>query len=120
MRPDPSLADLPLRPELIGEEPYGAPQLAVDVQLNVNENPFPPPPSRPFRRRPAPRKKPSNPLPRPLLMFERAAGAGVGCSGRCCCWHCWRCCYLVYELVPPASRCQAYHRWACQYSGIVQ
>ena len=42
MRPDPSLADLPLRPELIGEEPYGAPQLAVDVQLNVNENPFPP------------------------------------------------------------------------------
>ena len=42
MRPDPSLADLPLRPELIGEEPYGAPQLAVEVQLNVNENPFAP------------------------------------------------------------------------------
>ncbi|MDO5500675.1 MAG: histidinol-phosphate transaminase [Propionibacteriaceae bacterium] len=36
------LADLPLRPELVGEEPYGAPQLAVPVQLNVNENPYPP------------------------------------------------------------------------------
>ena len=42
MKPNPSLADLPLRPELIGEEPYGAPQLAVPVCLNVNENPFPP------------------------------------------------------------------------------
>lgn len=36
------LADLPLRPELVGEEPYGAPQLDVPVQLNVNENPYPP------------------------------------------------------------------------------
>lgn len=36
------LADLPLRPELVGEEPYGAPQLDVPVTLNVNENPFPP------------------------------------------------------------------------------
>ncbi|MCB0883177.1 MAG: histidinol-phosphate transaminase, partial [Propionibacteriaceae bacterium] len=36
------LADLPLRPELVGEEPYGAPQLDVPVMLNVNENPFPP------------------------------------------------------------------------------
>lgn len=42
MRPDPSLADLPLRPELVGEEPYGAPQLDVPVRLNVNENPYPP------------------------------------------------------------------------------
>ncbi|MFT4294862.1 MAG: histidinol-phosphate transaminase [Micropruina sp.] len=42
MKPNPSLADLPLRPELIGEEPYGAPQLDVPVCLNVNENPFPP------------------------------------------------------------------------------
>lgn len=37
-----SLSDLPLRPELVGEEPYGAPQLDVPVQLNVNENPYPP------------------------------------------------------------------------------
>ncbi|MBM7788551.1 histidinol-phosphate transaminase [Tenggerimyces flavus] len=34
--------DLPLRPELRGEEPYGAPQLDVPVLLNVNENPYPP------------------------------------------------------------------------------
>ncbi|GAA2105453.1 histidinol-phosphate transaminase [Microlunatus panaciterrae] len=40
----PTLADLPLRPELVGEEPYGAPQLEVAVQLNVNENPYPPGP----------------------------------------------------------------------------
>jgi histidinol-phosphate aminotransferase len=39
-----SLADLPLRPELVGEQPYGAPQLDVPVALNVNENPFPPGP----------------------------------------------------------------------------
>lgn len=42
MKPDPSLADLPLRPELVGEQPYGAPQLDVPVRLNVNENPYPP------------------------------------------------------------------------------
>ncbi|SDE22584.1 histidinol-phosphate transaminase [Auraticoccus monumenti] len=36
------LADLPLRPELRGEEPYGAPQLDVPHRLNVNENPYPP------------------------------------------------------------------------------
>lgn len=36
-----TLADLPLRPELVGEEPYGAPQLDVPVCLNVNENPYP-------------------------------------------------------------------------------
>jgi histidinol-phosphate aminotransferase len=33
---------LPLRPELVGQVPYGAPQLDVPVQLNVNENPYPP------------------------------------------------------------------------------
>ena len=32
----------PLRDELVGIEPYGAPQLDVPVQLNVNENPYPP------------------------------------------------------------------------------
>ncbi len=36
------LDDLPLRDELRGESPYGAPQLDVAVQLNVNENPYPP------------------------------------------------------------------------------
>jgi histidinol-phosphate aminotransferase len=34
----------PLRDELRGIEPYGAPQLDVPVQLNVNENPYPPGP----------------------------------------------------------------------------
>jgi histidinol-phosphate aminotransferase len=38
------LADLPLRPELRDESPYGAPQLDVVVALNVNENPYPPSP----------------------------------------------------------------------------
>ncbi|MGY4646159.1 histidinol-phosphate transaminase [Cellulomonas sp. URHB0016] len=33
---------LPLRPELAGVEPYGAPQLDVPHALNVNENPYPP------------------------------------------------------------------------------
>lgn len=33
---------LPLREELQGVEPYGAPQLDVPVTLNVNENPYPP------------------------------------------------------------------------------
>lgn len=37
-----TLDELPLRPELVGEEPYGAPQLDVPVCLNVNENPYPP------------------------------------------------------------------------------
>jgi histidinol-phosphate aminotransferase len=34
----------PLREELRGIEPYGAPQLDVPVALNVNENPYPPSP----------------------------------------------------------------------------
>lgn len=42
MKAAPVLAELPLRPELIGQEPYGAPQLDVPVRLNVNENPYPP------------------------------------------------------------------------------
>ena len=33
---------LPLREELRGIEPYGAPQLDLPVQLNVNENPYAP------------------------------------------------------------------------------
>ena len=36
------LADLPLRDDLRGKSPYGAPQLAVPVRLNTNENPHPP------------------------------------------------------------------------------
>jgi len=35
----------PLREELRGIEPYGAPQLDVPVLLNVNENPYPPSPA---------------------------------------------------------------------------
>lgn len=35
---------LPLRPDLAGLEPYGAPQLDVPHLLNVNENPYGPPP----------------------------------------------------------------------------
>ncbi|HET9187553.1 MAG TPA: histidinol-phosphate transaminase [Acidothermaceae bacterium] len=36
---------LPIRDDLRGETPYGAPQLDVAVALNVNENPYPPSPS---------------------------------------------------------------------------
>ncbi|OBK92672.1 histidinol-phosphate transaminase [Mycobacterium asiaticum] len=38
----PSLDDLPLRDDLRGKSPYGAPQLDVSVRLNTNENPHPP------------------------------------------------------------------------------
>ena len=38
------LDDLPLRADLRGKSPYGAPQLDVAVRLNTNENPYPPPP----------------------------------------------------------------------------
>lgn len=38
----PTLEDLPLRDDLRGKSPYGAPQLAVPVRLNTNENPHPP------------------------------------------------------------------------------
>ena len=33
--------DLPIRDELKGQSPYGAPQLDVPVLLNTNENPYP-------------------------------------------------------------------------------
>lgn len=41
---DVTLDDLPLRADLRGRSPYGAPQLDVAVRLNTNENPYPPPP----------------------------------------------------------------------------
>jgi histidinol-phosphate aminotransferase len=41
MTPD-DPAGLPLREDLAGLEPYGAPQLDVPVRLNTNENPYPP------------------------------------------------------------------------------
>jgi len=40
-RPAPP-AGLPVRPDLAGGTPYGAPQVAVPVRLNTNENPYPP------------------------------------------------------------------------------
>ena len=39
-----ALADLPIRDELRGRTPYGAPQLMVPVRLNTNENSHPLPP----------------------------------------------------------------------------
>ncbi|MFI9534553.1 histidinol-phosphate transaminase [Nocardia fusca] len=39
---DIGLDALPLRENLRGKAPYGAPQLSVPVQLNTNENPHPP------------------------------------------------------------------------------
>jgi histidinol-phosphate aminotransferase len=39
-----TLDQLPLREDLRGRTPYGAPQLDVAVRLNTNENPYPPPP----------------------------------------------------------------------------
>jgi histidinol-phosphate aminotransferase len=41
---DVTLDTLPLRADLRGKTPYGAPQLDVAVRLNTNENPYPPPP----------------------------------------------------------------------------
>ena len=38
-----TLDDLPLRDDLRGQRPYGAPQAPVRVSINVNENPFPVP-----------------------------------------------------------------------------
>ena len=37
--------NLPIRPEFRTETPYGAPQLAVPVRLNTNENPYSPSPA---------------------------------------------------------------------------
>jgi histidinol-phosphate aminotransferase len=42
MTKHPGLDELPLRDDLRGKSPYGAPQLAVPVRLNTNENPHPP------------------------------------------------------------------------------
>ena len=39
------LEDLPLRDNLRGKNPYGAPQEGAPARLNVNENPYPPLPS---------------------------------------------------------------------------
>jgi histidinol-phosphate aminotransferase len=39
-----SLDELPLRPELRGRTPYGAPQVPATHRLNTNENPYPLPP----------------------------------------------------------------------------
>ncbi len=36
------LSALPLRPDLRGKEPYGAPQVEARARLNTNENPYPP------------------------------------------------------------------------------
>lgn len=41
--PERCASRLPLRADLVGEQPYGAPQLDVPHLLNVNENPYPPP-----------------------------------------------------------------------------
>jgi histidinol-phosphate aminotransferase len=40
---DVTLDELPLREDLRGRTPYGAPQLDVPIRLNTNENPYPPP-----------------------------------------------------------------------------
>ena len=40
-----AVAGPPIRPDLAGRTPYGAPQLDVPVRLNTNENPYPPPPA---------------------------------------------------------------------------
>ncbi|MGI8612625.1 MAG: aminotransferase class I/II-fold pyridoxal phosphate-dependent enzyme, partial [Nocardioidaceae bacterium] len=34
---------MPIRADLRGRTPYGAPQLDVPIRLNTNENPYPPP-----------------------------------------------------------------------------
>ncbi|TDD39293.1 histidinol-phosphate transaminase [Nonomuraea terrae] len=39
-----NLDDLPIRDDLRGKTPYGAPQIDVPVRLNTNENPYPPSP----------------------------------------------------------------------------
>jgi histidinol-phosphate aminotransferase len=40
-----TLGDLPIRDDLRGRVPYGAPQIDVPIRLNTNENPYPPSPS---------------------------------------------------------------------------
>ena len=36
------MTQLPIREDLVGRSPYGAPQIDVPVRLNTNENPFGP------------------------------------------------------------------------------
>jgi histidinol-phosphate aminotransferase len=43
--PSAALDALPVRDDLRGKQPYGAPQLPDAVNLNVNENPYPPSPA---------------------------------------------------------------------------
>ena len=38
------MTELPIRKDLVGRSPYGAPQIEVPVRLNTNENPFGPSP----------------------------------------------------------------------------
>jgi histidinol-phosphate aminotransferase len=38
------MTSLPIRADLVGRKPYGAPQIDVPVRLNTNENPFAPSP----------------------------------------------------------------------------
>ena len=38
------MTQLPIRKDLVGKSPYGAPQIAVPIRLNTNENPFGPSP----------------------------------------------------------------------------
>jgi histidinol-phosphate aminotransferase len=38
------MTGLPIRIDLVGRSPYGAPQIDVPVRLNTNENPFGPSP----------------------------------------------------------------------------
>lgn len=38
------MSGLPVRDDLVGKQPYGAPQLPEAINLNVNENPYPPSP----------------------------------------------------------------------------
>lgn len=42
MSPPPAAGSPAFRDDLVGAEPYGAPQLDVEVRLNTNENPFGP------------------------------------------------------------------------------
>jgi histidinol-phosphate aminotransferase len=70
---------LPLRDELRGQTPYGAPQLDVAVQLNTNENPYPPSPRVFEAIRSALTGDRLRKYPQPLGdTFRRAAGRVLG------------------------------------------
>ena len=91
-RPVPAVAaGPPIRPDLAGRAPYGAPQLDVPVRLNTNENPYPPPPALvrdDHRRRrrggglaqplPGPRRDGPARRPRRLSRARAHRAAGVG------------------------------------------